>query len=69
MILNHTYKKWFKWIKKTVTYEVISESGPAHDKTFVVHVLVDGLVFGIGTGKSKKEAEQNAATDAIKKIA
>lgn len=55
--------------KKTVTYEVISESGPEHDKTFVVHVLVDGLVFGIGTGKSKKEAEQNAATDAIKKIA
>lgn len=55
--------------KKTVTYEVLSESGPAHDKTFVVHVLVDGLVFGVGTGKSKKEAEQNAATDAIKKIA
>lgn len=55
--------------KKTVTYEVVSELGPAHDKTFVVHVLVDGLVFGVGTGKSKKEAEQNAATDAIKKIA
>ena len=55
--------------KKSVSYEIISESGPAHDKTFVVHALVDGLVFGIGTGKSKKEAEQNAASDAIKKMA
>ncbi len=55
--------------KKSVSYEIISESGPSHDKTFVVHALVDGLVFGIGTGKSKKEAEQNAASDAIKKMA
>lgn len=55
--------------KKSVTYEVISETGPSHDKTFVVHVLVDDLVYGIGTGKSKKEAEQNAASDAIKKMA
>ena len=55
--------------KKSVTYEVISETGPSHDKTFVVHVLVDDLVYGVGTGKSKKEAEQNAASDAIKKMA
>lgn len=55
--------------KKSVTYEVVSETGPSHDKTFVVHVLVDDLVYGIGTGKSKKEAEQNAASDAIKKMA
>lgn len=55
--------------KKSVAYEVISETGPSHDKTFVVHVLVDDLVYGVGTGKSKKEAEQNAASDAIKKMA
>lgn len=55
--------------KKTLEYVVISESGPAHDKTYVVDVIVDGIKFGTGIGKSKKEAEQNAARDAINKIA
>lgn len=55
--------------KKSIVYEVVSESGPSHNKTFVIQVLVDGLVYGVGQGKSKKEAEQNAASDAIKKIA
>lgn len=55
--------------KKSLEYVVISEDGPAHDKTFVVDVIVDGIKFGTGSGKSKKEAEQNAAKDAISKIA
>lgn len=55
--------------KKTLEYVVVSESGPAHDKTFVVDVIVDGIKFGTGSGKSKKEAEQMAAKDAISKIA
>lgn len=55
--------------RKTLEYVVVSESGPAHDKTFVVDVIVDGIRFGTGSGKSKKEAEQNAANDAIRKIA
>ncbi len=55
--------------KKTLEYIVKQESGPAHDKTFVVDCIVDGIRFGTGSGKSKKEAEQNAAYDAIKKIA
>ena len=53
--------------KKSLEYILIDESGPAHDKTFKVNVLVDGIVFGTGSGKSKKEAEQNAAKNAIKK--
>lgn len=55
--------------KKTLEYVVVSESGPAHDKTFTVDVIVDGIKFGTGVGKSKKEAEQKAAADAISKIA
>ena len=55
--------------KKSLDYELISEFGPPHDKTFKVNVLVDGIVFGTGIGKNKKQAEQNAAKDAIKKVA
>lgn len=55
--------------KKTLEYIVVSEEGPAHNKTFTVDVIVDGIKFGTGVGKSKKEAEQNAARDAISKIA
>ena len=55
--------------RKSVEYILIDETGPAHDKTFTINVLVDGIVFGTGIGKSKKEAEQNAAKDAIKKAA
>ena len=53
--------------KKSLEYVLIDETGPSHDKTFKVNVLVDGIVFGTGIGKSKKEAEQNAAKNAIKK--
>ena len=55
--------------KKTLEYVVVSETGPAHDKRFTVDVIVDGIKFGTGEGKSKKEAEQNAAANAISKIA
>ena len=53
--------------KKSLEYVLVNESGPAHDKRFKVNVLVDSIVFGTGIGRSKKEAEQNAARDAIKK--
>lgn len=53
--------------KKSVTYNTIKETGPAHNKTFVMTVLVDNIIYGKGTGKSKKEAEQNAAKDALLK--
>lgn len=47
-------------------YQVASESGPDHDKKFVVEVLVSGEVWGRGEGKSKSTAEQKAAKDALK---
>lgn len=55
--------------RKSLKYKVISESGPAHEKSFKVSVSISGIVFGVGEGKSKKEAEQEAAKDAFKKQA
>ena len=54
-------------IKKTVTYEVIEESGPAHNKKFTSGVKVDDIILGKGTGNSKKASEQEAAKDALSK--
>jgi ribonuclease-3 len=54
--------------RKTPTYRVILESGSPHDKTFTVEVIVENDVFGQGSGKSKKEAEQTAAHEAVLKI-
>jgi len=50
------------------TYEVVSEEGPGHDKTFGIQVFVDNQPMAQGTGKSKKEAEQNAARKALDKL-
>lgn len=55
--------------KKSLEYIVVNEYGEAHEKTFEVVVKIDGITYGKGTGKSKKEAEQMAALDAFKKSA
>ncbi len=49
-------------------YEVISETGPGHDKTFKVKAIVDEKEMGHGKGKTKKGAEQRAAQFALKQI-
>ncbi len=48
-----------------ITYEVVSESGPDHDKNFVVNLFLNGKLMGNGEGQSKKKAEQNAAQNAL----
>ena len=56
--------------KRTLRYEIISETGPAHHREFVARVFMDdSIVMGEGKGKTKKEAEQNAAHSALKKMA
>lgn len=55
--------------QKSVIYEIVDQTGPAHNKTFTVVVKVDGLNYGTGTAKTKKEAEQEAARDALAKQA
>lgn len=51
-----------------ITYDVTSETGPDHDKTFEIAVTISNTVLGLGTGKSKKEAEQSAAKQALIKL-
>ena len=51
-----------------IQYQVVDEFGPDHQKTFVVHVMVNGTPSGVGEGKSKKSAEQDAARDAYTKL-
>ena len=53
--------------REAVKYVLIGESGPAHDRTFEVEVLFNGIVLGKGKGKSKKAAEEEAAKDALSK--
>ena len=54
--------------KRSVEYVLLNEEGPAHDKTFTFEVRIDGITYGRGTNKSKKEAEQDAAKDALDKL-
>ena len=51
-----------------LSYRMIGESGPDHNKTFTAEVLLNGEGVGVGSGHSKKEAEQAAAHAAIRKI-
>lgn len=50
------------------TYRVIKEEGPAHAKKFLVGVYIKELLLGEGQGKSKQEAEENAAKIALEKV-
>lgn len=49
-------------------YEVIKEEGPQHDRIFTIRVSIAGEEMGIGMGKNKKTAEQNAARRSLRKI-
>lgn len=61
-----------EWVQKKehvlVTYELIDEKGPEHDKEFTVRAMLDDKEIGTGCGHSKKAAEQQAAYQAILKL-
>ncbi|QHE52160.1 ribonuclease III [Pontibacillus sp. HMF3514] len=48
-----------------IEYEIVEEKGPAHNREFVAHVFIQGDRAGIGLGRTKKEAEQSAAKEAL----
>ena len=50
-----------------IEYRKVAESGPDHNKTFTIELLVNGVAAGRGTGQSKAKAEQAAAEDALSK--
>jgi ribonuclease-3 len=54
--------------EQKVNYRIIEEKGPDHNKQFVARISVGDMILGDGEGKSKKEAEQNAAKVAMNKL-
>lgn len=70
---NQDYKsKLQEHIQQTssseIVYQIIDEFGPAHDVEFHSEVIVNNKTLGKGSGRSKKESEQNAAKQALKKL-
>jgi len=68
--ISHDYKTQLQEIvqkngEHVVSYKILDEKGPDHNKTFVSQVSINNMVAGTGKGKSKKEAEQNAAKAAL----
>ena len=53
---------------QTLSYALVGESGPDHDKRFEVEVSLNGRVIGTGSGSSKKRAEQMAAQNALNQM-
>ncbi|MFV0275046.1 MAG: ribonuclease III [Bacilli bacterium] len=54
-------------LQRNVTYELINESGPAHNKSFEYTVAIDGFCYGRAISNSKKDAQALAAKDALSK--
>ena len=69
--LDNDYKSLLQELvqtdKRSLEYVIVDETGPAHNKTFKVIVKIDDIIYGEGIAHSKKEAEQNAAHDALRK--
>lgn len=51
-----------------LSYELVGEEGPDHAKTFRMQVCLNGEPVGLGTGRTKKEAEQTAAASALETL-
>ncbi|WP_314762579.1 ribonuclease III [uncultured Selenomonas sp.] len=57
-----------KHVDSKIAYELLAETGPDHDKTFEFAVRINDAVYGTGKGRNKKEAEQGAAREALRKM-
>lgn len=55
-------------MSKQLEYRLIDESGPAHDRVYTMEVCISGEPYGQGSAKTKKNAEQKAAYEALKKL-
>ena len=54
---------------RQVAYSVLNVEGPPHERTFTCAAIIDGKEVGVGTGRSKKDAEQAAAREALDRLA
>ena len=71
--VNRDYKSFLqeyiqKKYQKVPVYDTVAIKGPQHDKIFVMEVQMEQKVLGTGTGSSKKQATQDAAFSALKKL-
>ena len=57
-----------KYHRGTLTYRLVKEEGPDHDKNYGMNALIDEKIIGYGEGRTKKAAEQQAAYSAIKSL-
>jgi ribonuclease III len=55
-------------LRKQVAYVVVEVEGPAHDRHFTCAALIDGEQSGLGSGRTKKDAEQEAARQALEQL-
>ena len=55
-------------LQRDLNYELVEETGPAHNKQFKYVVKIDDIIYGEGLGHTKKEAEQEAAKKALEKL-
>ena len=55
--------------RKSINYELVYAKGPSNNPEFKIAVKIGDLIYGYGVGKSKKEAQKNAAKDALEKLA
>ena len=55
--------------KRTLEYQIVGKQGPSHNTTFEAVVKMDGMIMGRGFGRTKKDAEQEAAKEALDKVA
>ena len=62
-------QEYVQTTQKSLSYKVIKEEGPAHNRIFTVEVVIGDISYGVGIGNSKKEAEQEAAKKALDKLA
>ena len=51
-----------------ISYELLGFTGPEHNRVFSSGVLINGVSYGSGTGRTKKESEQQAAREALEKL-
>jgi ribonuclease-3 len=54
---------------RALSYTLLDSEGPAHQRTFTAAAIVDGVQAGVGKGGSKKDAEQEAAREALERLA
>lgn len=64
-----TFQEWSQAVRNiTPVYRVVDESGPDHEKEFLVEVLLEEEVAGEGSGRSKQSAAQSAAREALRRL-